>query len=211
MSPSAVYAGQLRGDGLRVVLVCGRFNDLVTERLLAGARDALVRHGVDEDDVSVVWVPGAFEIPLAAKRLAASGAFDAVVCLGAVIRGATGHYEHVAGQCAAGVQRAQLDTGVPVVFGVLTTDTVEQALERAGTKAGNKGFDAGVAAIEMANLLGQLPEALPVSSGRAATVDGGTPGLRSTSSRAGGGASHGPVAGGGGGAGGRGGGAAEQA
>ena len=152
------YSGQLRGDGLRVAIACGRFNDLITERLLAGARDGLVRHGVDEASITEVWVPGAFELPLVALRLASSGEYDAVICLGAVIRGATGHYEHVAGQCAAGIQRAQLDTGVPVVFGVLTTDTIEQAIERAGTKAGNKGFESASTAIEMADLLRQLPK-----------------------------------------------------
>lgn len=157
------HKGQLRGDGLRVALVCSRFNDLVTDRLLAGARDGLERHGVDEGSITVAWVPGAFELPLAALRLAASGEYDAVVCLGAVIRGATAHFDHVAGQCAAGLQRAQLDTGVPVVFGVLTTDTIEQALDRAGGKAGNKGFDAAAAAIEMADLLRQLPKASPRS------------------------------------------------
>ena len=153
------YNGQLRGDGLRVAIVCGRFNDLITERLLAGARDGLVRHGVDAASITEAWVPGAFELPLVAKRLAASGEFDAVICLGAVIRGATGHYEHVAGQCAAGIQQAQLETGVPVVFGVLTTDTIEQAIERAGTKAGNKGYESAETAIEMADLLRQLPKA----------------------------------------------------
>jgi 6,7-dimethyl-8-ribityllumazine synthase len=153
------YEGKLNGAGLRIALVCSRFNDLITSRLLAGARDGLLRHGVDGASISEAWVPGAFELPLVARRLASSGEFDAVVCLGAVIRGATGHYEHVAGQCAAGIQRAQLDTGVPVIFGVLTTDTIEQAIERAGTKAGNKGFDAAVSAIEMADLLRQLPKA----------------------------------------------------
>ena len=152
------FSGQRRGEGLRVALVCSRFNELVTERLLAGAHDGLLRHGVDESSVTVAWVPGAFELPLAALRLAASGDCDAVVCLGAVIRGATPHFDHVAGQCAAGVQRAQLDTGVPVIFGVLTTDTVDQALDRAGGKSGNKGFDAAAAAIEMADLLRQLPK-----------------------------------------------------
>jgi 6,7-dimethyl-8-ribityllumazine synthase len=153
------YSGQLRGDGLRVAIVCGRFNDLITERLLAGARDGLLRHGVDEASITEAWVPGAFELPLVAKRLAASGEYDAVVCLGAVIRGATGHYEHVAGQCAAGIQQAQLETGVPVVFGVLTTETIEQAIERAGTKMGNKGYESAETAIEMADLLRQLPKA----------------------------------------------------
>ena len=147
------YSGSLRGEGVRVALACGRFNDLITERLLAGARDGLVRNGVDDDAVTVAWVPGSFEIPLAARTMASSGRFDAVICLGAVIRGATGHYEQVANQCAAGIARAALDSGVPVIFGVLTTDTIEQAIERAGTKAGNKGFDAAMAAIEMANLI----------------------------------------------------------
>jgi 6,7-dimethyl-8-ribityllumazine synthase len=153
------YSGQLRGDGVRVAIACARFNDFITERLLTGCRDGLTRHGVDEASITVAWAPGAFELPLVAQRLAASGEYDAVVCLGAVIRGATGHYEHVATQCAAGIQRAQLDTGVPVVFGVLTTDTIEQAIERAGTKAGNKGFEAAITAIEMADLLRQLPKA----------------------------------------------------
>lgn len=152
------FEGRMRGDGLRVALACGRFNGFVTERLLAGARDGLVRHGVDEADIDVAWAPGAFELPLVARRLAASGAYDAVITLGAVIRGATGHYDLVAGQCASGVQRAQLDTGVPVVFGVLTVDTIEQAIERAGTKAGNKGYEAAETAIEMADLLRQLPK-----------------------------------------------------
>ena len=155
------YSGALRGDGLRVAVVCSRFNELVTERLLAGALDGLTRHGVDRASVTVAWVPGAFEVPLAAARLAASGDMDAVICVGAVIRGATGHYEQVAGQCAAGIQRAQLDTGVPVVFGVLTTDDADQALERAGGKGGNKGFEAAAAAIEMADLLRQLPKRDP--------------------------------------------------
>lgn len=152
------YSGMLRGDGLRVGLVCGRFNEAITERLVAGARDGLIRHGVDPASISEAWAPGAFELPLVAKRLAESGEFDAVICLGAVIRGATPHFEYVSGQCAAGVQRAQLDTGVPIVFGVLTTDTIEQAVERAGTKAGNKGFNCAMTAIEMADLLRQLPK-----------------------------------------------------
>jgi 6,7-dimethyl-8-ribityllumazine synthase len=152
------YEGQLRGDGLRVAIAASRFNDFITERLLAGARDGLIRHGVDEASITVAWAPGAFELPLVAQRLAASGEYDAVICVGAVIRGATGHYEHVAGQCAAGIQRAQLDTGVPIVFGVLTTENVEQAIERAGTKAGNKGYESAETAIEMADLLRQLPK-----------------------------------------------------
>jgi len=151
--------GRLRGDGLRVAVVCSRFNDLVTDRLLAGARDGLVRHGVDPASITVAEVPGAFELPLVAARLASSGEVDAVVCLAAVIRGATPHFDLVAGQCAAGVQRAQLDSGIPVIFGVLTTDTLEQALDRAGGKSGNKGFDAAAAAIEMVDVLRQLPRA----------------------------------------------------
>ncbi|MGI8758749.1 MAG: 6,7-dimethyl-8-ribityllumazine synthase [Acidimicrobiales bacterium] len=152
------YVGMVRGEGLRVAIACGRFNDLVTERLVAGARDGLVRHGVDEASITVAWAPGAFELPLVAQRLAASGDFDAVIAVGAVIRGATGHYEHVAGQCAAGIQRVALDTGVPLAFAVLTTDTLDQALERAGAKAGNKGYEAAETALEMADLLRQLPK-----------------------------------------------------
>lgn len=151
--------GRLVGTGMRFALVCGRFNDLITQRLLDGALDALRRHGVTDDDVTVAWVPGAFEIPVVAQHLARSGEYDAVVTLGAVIRGATGHYDVVAGQCAAGVARAGLDAGVPVIFGVLTVDTIEQAIERAGTKAGNKGFEAAATAIEMADVLRQLPKA----------------------------------------------------
>lgn len=152
------YEGSLRGDGLRVAVAVARFNDLITERLLSGALGGLRRHGVDEASVTVAWVPGAFELPLVCKRLAASGDFDAVIALGAVIRGATGHYDFVAGQCASGLQSAQLETGVPVIFGVLTTDTIEQAIERAGTKAGNKGFEAASTAVETADLLRQLPK-----------------------------------------------------
>jgi len=155
---SAVYAGRLHGAGMRVGLACARFNDLITDRLLAGATDALVRHGVDDGSITVIWVPGAFELPLVARHLAVSGEFDAIVCLGAVIRGATGHYEQVANNAAAGIARASLDTGVPIVLGVLTTETVDQALERAGTKAGNKGAEAAVTAIEMVDLLRQLPK-----------------------------------------------------
>lgn len=155
---NAVYTGRLDGQGLRMAIVCGRFNDLITDRLLAGATDGLTRHGVDPGSITVAWVPGAFELPLVARQLADSGEFDAVICLGAVIRGATGHYDQVANQCAAGIQRASMDTGIPVIFGVLTTDTIEQAVERAGTKAGNKGFESASVAIEMADLLRQLPK-----------------------------------------------------
>ena len=155
------YEGRLRGDGLRIAVVCGRFNDLVTDRLLAGATDGLTRHGVDEGSITVVWAPGAFEIPLVARRLANSGEVDAIIALGAVIRGSTDHYEHVAAQCAAGLQRVQLDSDIPVAFGVLTTDSLEQALERAGAKHGNKGYEAAEVAIEMADLLRQLPKEEP--------------------------------------------------
>src|SRR3954454_701322 len=151
-----VIEGKLDGAGLRIGIVCARFNDLITERLLAGARDGLVRHGVDDDAITVAWVPGSFEIPLAARAMAGSGRYDAVICLGAVIRGATGHYEQLANHCAAGIARAGLDTSVPVIFGVLTTETIEQAIERAGTKAGNKGFEAAAGAIETARVLSQL-------------------------------------------------------
>jgi 6,7-dimethyl-8-ribityllumazine synthase len=151
-----VFEGHLSGEGLRVAIVAGRFNEAIVSRLVDGAVDGLRRHGVDEGSIDVAWAPGAFELPLVAAHMASSGAYDAVITLGAVIRGATGHYDFVAGQCAAGVQRAQMDSGVPVIFGVLTTDTIEQAVERAGTKAGNKGFEAAATAIEMANLLGAL-------------------------------------------------------
>jgi len=153
-----VYEGNLRGDGLRVAVVASRFNDLVTERLLVGARDGLVRHGVDAASITEAWVPGAMELALVAQRFAATGDHDAVICLGVVIRGSTDHYTHVASQCAAGLARVQLDTGVPVVFGVLTTETLDQALERAGAKLGSKGFEAAVTAVEMADLLRQLPK-----------------------------------------------------
>jgi len=148
--------GTLTAAGLSIALVVSRFNDFITGHLLEGALDALRRHGAEEERLTLVRVPGAFEIPLAAKKLAASGRFDAVVCLGTVIRGATPHFEYVAGEVAKGVAAASLESGVPIAFGVLTTDTIEQAIERAGTKAGNKGFDAACAAIEMANLFKQL-------------------------------------------------------
>jgi 6,7-dimethyl-8-ribityllumazine synthase len=161
------YVGRLRGDGLRVAVVTSRFNDLVTDRLLAGCLDGLARLGVDPGSVTQASVPGALELPLAAQRLATSGDHDAVICIGAVIRGSTDHHVHVGGQCAAGLARIQLDTGIPVVFGVLTTDSLDQALERAGGKSGNKGFEAAATAVEMADLLSQLPKSgrLPKSSG----------------------------------------------
>ncbi len=140
----------------RFAIVAARFNSMVTEALLAGCRDAFTRHGVAEDRIDLAWVPGAFEIPLVARKLAGSGKYAAIVTLGCVIRGETGHYDHVAGQAAGGVLQAGLATGVPVIFGVLTTETVEQALNRAGLKAGNKGADSAMAAIEMVNLLGMF-------------------------------------------------------
>jgi 6,7-dimethyl-8-ribityllumazine synthase len=152
-----LYEGQLDARGLRIAIVASRFNDAITRQLLEGALDGMRRHGGVDGPTAIVWVPGAFEIPLAAQKVARSGAVDAVVCLGAVIRGATAHFEHVAGQVASGIARVGLDTGIPVAFGVLTTDTTEQALERAGIKGGNKGFDAMLAAIEMAQLLRALP------------------------------------------------------
>ncbi|MBV9849118.1 MAG: 6,7-dimethyl-8-ribityllumazine synthase [Armatimonadetes bacterium] len=147
------FEGNLIAQGLRFAVVLSRFNNLIGDRLLEGALDALRRHGAAEEDIAVALVPGAFEIPLAAQQMAKSGRYDAVICLGAVIRGATAHFDYVAGPMASSLAAAALETGVPVLFGVLTTDTIEQALERAGTKAGNKGADVAVAAIEMANLL----------------------------------------------------------
>jgi 6,7-dimethyl-8-ribityllumazine synthase len=152
------YAGVLGGKGLRVAVVASRFNEAVSQRLLDGAVDCLRRQGVADEDISVARVPGAFEIPLAAQRLAQSGEVDAVVCVGAVIRGDTPHFEHVATQAASGVAAAALATGIPITFGVLTTDDREQADERAGGKLGNKGFEAAQAALEMANLLAVLPK-----------------------------------------------------
>lgn len=148
-----VFEGKLLGEGLKFGIVVSRFNDFVTQKLLAGALDALRRHGVGNDDLEVAWVPGAFEIPLVARRLAESGRFDAVICLGAVIRGATPHFDYVAAEVSKGVAQVGMQTGIPTIFGVLTTDTIEQAVERAGVKAGNKGWDAAVSALEMANLL----------------------------------------------------------
>ncbi len=152
-----VYEGHLDGTGMRVALAASRFNELVVHRLVEGCLDGLRRHGVADTDISVAWVPGAFELPAVAARLAGSGNFDAVVTLGAVIRGSTSHYDLVAGQAASGVARVALDSGLPVVFGVLTTETIEQALERAGTKAGNKGYEAALGAIEMVDLWRRLP------------------------------------------------------
>lgn len=155
------YEGSLDASGMRLAIVAGRFNAHVTRPLLEGALTALQEQGLKPDEVPVHWVPGAFEIPLVAKRLAASGTVDAVMCLGAVIRGATAHFDYVAGPCAAGIAQAGLETGVPVVFGVLTTDDDQQALDRAGGPEGNKGAEAARTAIEMVTLLRSLPEARP--------------------------------------------------
>jgi 6,7-dimethyl-8-ribityllumazine synthase len=151
------FEGMLNGKGMKFALVVGRFNELISTRLHEGALDCLRRHEVAENDIDVAWVPGALEMPLVAQRLAASKRYDAVVCLGAVIRGGTPHFDYVAGEAAKGIAKVSLDTGVPVVFGVLTTDTIEQAVERAGTKAGNKGWSAAATALEMANLATTLP------------------------------------------------------
>lgn len=148
--------GNLIASGLKFGIVVGRFNEFISSKLLGGAIDGLVRHGAVEEDITVSWVPGAFEIPIVAQKMANSSKYAAVICVGAVIRGSTPHFDYVAGEVSKGVARISLDTGVPVIFGVLTTDTIEQAIERAGTKAGNKGYDAAVTAIEMANLLKQL-------------------------------------------------------
>jgi 6,7-dimethyl-8-ribityllumazine synthase len=152
------YEGALDGKRLRIAVVASRFNETICKRLVDGALQALSRHGVGEDDVSLTWVPGAFEIPAAAQRIAASGEVDAVVAIGAVIRGETAHFDYVAGTAASGVSSASLATGVPIAFGVLTTDTTEQAADRAGGKLGNQGYEAGMAAIEMANLFASLPK-----------------------------------------------------
>ena len=148
--------GKLWGEGFRFGIVISRFNGFITERLLEGAVDGLVRHGVRDDDIDVLRVPGAFEIPVAAKRLATQNRYHAIVCLGAVIRGATPHFDYVAGQVSSGIASVALETGVPCIFGILTTETVEQAIERAGTKMGNKGWEAALSAVEMAHVLAQL-------------------------------------------------------
>jgi len=151
------YEGKLSGKGMKFALVVGRFNELISTRLYEGALDCLRRHDVADGDVDSAWVPGAFEMPLVAKRLAEAGKYDAVICLGAVIRGGTPHFDYVAAEAAKGIAKVSLDSGVPVIFGVLTTDTIEQAVERAGTKGGNKGWSAASTALEMANLGRALP------------------------------------------------------
>ncbi|GGM34054.1 6,7-dimethyl-8-ribityllumazine synthase [Paraliobacillus quinghaiensis] len=150
------FEGNLVGTDLKIGIVVGRFNEFITSKLLGGAEDTLRRHGVKEENVSIAWVPGAFEIPLVAKQMAASGKYDAVITLGTVIRGSTPHFDYVCSEVTKGVSSVSMESNLPVIFGVLTTETIEQAIERAGTKAGNKGADAAVSAIEMANLLNEL-------------------------------------------------------
>ncbi len=148
-----IYEGKMNGRGLKIAIVVARFNEFITSKLLGGALDVLKRHEVSDEDISVAWVPGSFEIPLVAKKFAETKKFDAVICLGAVIRGATTHYDYVCNEVSKGVAQVGLQSGVPTIFGVVTTENIQQAIERAGTKAGNKGSDAAMSAIEMANLL----------------------------------------------------------
>ena len=150
---SKLFEGMLLGEGLKFGLVLSRFNEFITKKLLEGARDALLRHGVAEEDIETAWVPGTFEVPLIAKKMAETKRYNVVICLGAVIRGGTPHFEYIAAEVTKGIAKVGLDTGLPVIFGIITADTLEQAIERAGTKEGNHGFKAAVAAIEMANLV----------------------------------------------------------
>lgn len=150
------FEGRLVAEGLKVGIIVARFNEFIGSKLLSGAVDGLVRHGVNDDDIEVAWVPGAFEIPVAAQRMAQSKKYDAIICLGAVIKGSTSHYDYVCAEVSKGVASISLQYGLPVMFGVLTTDNIEQAIERAGTKAGNKGYDCALSAIEMANLFRQM-------------------------------------------------------
>lgn len=151
-----VLEGNVVAEGAKIGIVAARFNDFIVSKLVSGARDGLVRHNVSDDDITLAWVPGAFEIPLMAKKMAQSGKYDAVICLGAVIRGATSHYDYVCAEVSKGIANVSLDAGIPVMFGVVTTDNIEQAIERAGTKAGNKGYDCALGAIEMINLSKQM-------------------------------------------------------
>lgn len=151
-----IIEGKVVADNIRIGIVASRFNEFIVGRLLDGAVDGLVRHGVSDDSITVAWVPGAFEIPLIAKKMAQSGNYDAVICVGAVIRGATSHYEYVCSEVAKGISHVTFESKIPVIFGVLTTENIEQAIERAGSKAGNKGYDAALSAIEMVNLIRQI-------------------------------------------------------
>ena len=153
-----VFEGNLISKGIKVGIVAARFNEFIVSKLLSGCEDGLLRHGVQPQDISVAWVPGAFEIPLIASKMAASGKYDAVICLGAVIRGSTSHYDYVCAEVSKGIAQVSLQSQVPVLFGVLTTDTIEQAIERAGTKAGNKGYDCALSAVEMVNLIREVED-----------------------------------------------------
>jgi 6,7-dimethyl-8-ribityllumazine synthase len=170
--------GEFKADGLHFAIVASRFNEFITERLLRGALDALARAGATDEQIEVVRVPGSFEIPVAAKKLAESGKYDAVICIGCVLRGETSHYDYVCSEAARGIQLAQMDTGVPMAFCVLTCDTLEQAIDRAGSKGGNKGFDAGLAAVEMANLARQLNKAVVAPGRRPGTLRKNSPSRR---------------------------------
>ena len=151
-----VLEGKVFGQGMKIGIVAARFNEFIVSKLLSGAVDGLVRHGVEEDDITAAWVPGAFEIPLMAEKMAQSGKYDAIICVGAVIRGSTSHYDYVCNEVSKGIAQVGLKSGIPVLFGVVTTENIEQAIERAGTKAGNKGYDCALSAIEMVNLMRQM-------------------------------------------------------
>ena len=151
-----VVEGKMVADGIKIGIVASRFNEFIVSKLIGGAQDALVRHDVKDDDITLAWVPGAFEIPVVAKKMAKSGKYDAIICLGTVIRGETSHYDYVCAEVSKGIAQVSLESEVPVMFGILTTDTIEQAVTRAGTKAGNKGYDCALGAIEMVNLMKQL-------------------------------------------------------
>ncbi|MBQ7707287.1 MAG: 6,7-dimethyl-8-ribityllumazine synthase [Lachnospiraceae bacterium] len=151
-----VVEGKMVADGIKIGIVASRFNEFIVSKLIGGAQDALVRHDVKDDDITLAWVPGAFEIPVVAKKMAKSGKYDAIICLGTVIRGATSHYDYVCNEVSKGIAQASMETGIPVMFGIVTTENIEQAIERAGTKAGNKGYDCALGAIEMINLMKQI-------------------------------------------------------
>ncbi|MDY2795416.1 6,7-dimethyl-8-ribityllumazine synthase [Peptostreptococcus porci] len=151
-----IYEGKLVADGVKIGIVAGRFNEFITSKLISGVLDGLKRHNVDEDNIEIAWVPGAFEIPLVASEMARSKKYDAIICLGAVIRGNTSHYDYVCNEVSKGIAHVSLETGIPVMFGVVTTENIEQAIERAGTKSGNKGYDVAVGAIEMINLVREI-------------------------------------------------------
>ncbi len=153
MKVKKIYQGTLLAQGLKFMIIVARFNEFISMRLLEGAQDALLRHGAQEDDIEISWTPGSFEIPVIAKKMASSGRYDAIICLGAVIKGGTPHFDYIAAEASKGIAKVALDTGVPVIFGVITAETLEQAIERAGTKEGNMGFKAAMSAIEMANLI----------------------------------------------------------